>query len=197
MPAGHLLDLELAWRMLGQPAEAEALSRATLAAASRPWPSWLAEHRARVLMINGRAAEGLAMLESSTPAGYDFGGGGPALDGQMLRIWSLRQAGQGAQAQVLAADLLRSLERAPARAGVSMAMQHAMALALAGQADRALTVLERENEAGRLDPAILLADDPRWAPLRSLPRWQAVLRAAGGRSRRLRCRHPRLTRRFP
>jgi len=99
LPAGHLLDLELAWRMLGRPVEAELLSRATLAAASRPWPSWLAEHRARVLMINGRAAEGLALLESSTPAGYDFGSGGPALDGQLLRIRALRQAGQDAQYQ--------------------------------------------------------------------------------------------------
>ena len=179
LPAGHLLDLELAWRMLGRPAEAELLSRATLAAASRPWPSWLAEHRARVLMINGRAAEGLALLESSTPAGYDFGGGGPALDGQLLRIWALRQAGQAAEAQALAADLLRALERAPARAGVSTAMQYAMALTLAGQPDKALAVLERENEARRLDPAILLADDPRWDTLRALPRWQTVVRTAG------------------
>ena len=102
--------MELVWRMLGRPAEAETLSRATLAAASRPWPSWLQEHRARVLMVNGQVAQGMTLLESATPAGYDFGSGGPALDGQMLRVWALRQAGQEAEASNLAGVLVRTFD---------------------------------------------------------------------------------------
>jgi len=178
VPPAVFRAYEAALLRMGRHAEVESAALATMNE-PRQLPVWWMPARAASLALRGQlpaALDALAKRSSlPNPLSED-----EQADHRLAVAWAMAQAGDAAQRSVAQQDIAQVVALALAgRLGSNPAALalHALAHALAGDSEGALQRLEQAL-AGGFNDYRWLQHDPRWAALRTQPRFQAVLAAA-------------------
>ena len=163
---------------LGRHAEVESAARATEAGPGA-LPGWWVPARAASLALRGQLPEALRVQAQPSTAPSTLSEREQA-DQRLALAWA--QATQGSAAQRAAARQELAQITALADAGrlethPGAVAFHALVLAVGGNTEAALARLEQARTAGFNDHR-WLQHDPRWASLRTQPRFQALLQAA-------------------
>jgi TolB-like protein/DNA-binding winged helix-turn-helix (wHTH) protein/tetratricopeptide (TPR) repeat protein len=178
VPPAVFRAYEAALLRLGRHGEVEAAAQATMAG-PREMPAWWVPARASSLALRGQLPAALATLATRSSGPNPLSDGEQA-DHRMAVAWAQLGAGDAAQRSAAQQDIAQIVTQADAgrlESSPAAVALHALAHALAGDEDGAVLRLERAQAAGFNDHR-WLALDPRWAALRTQPRFQAVLAAA-------------------
>jgi len=178
VPPAVFRGYEAALLRMGRHAEVESAALATMNE-PRQLPAWWMPARAASLALRGQLPAALDVLAKRSSLPNPLSERQQA-DHRLAVAWAMAQAGDAAQrslaqqdiAQVVALAQAGRLEGSPAALAL-----HALAHALAGDSEGALQRLEQAL-AGGFNDYRWLQHDPRWAALRTQPRFQAVQAAA-------------------
>lgn len=165
-PANVSLEANLAYCDLYAGRAEQALRQFEAAARRRPARFALAVDRARALLVLGRTAEALGLLEPALENGRD-----PHV--VTLLAYAYGRAGRAAEAE----RLLRELEGLADSGSLDLSLLAIVRAAL-GRETEALDALEQAVEQ-RLGSALTMKVDPELASLRRQPRFQALIARVG------------------
>jgi len=165
-PANVSLEANLAYCDLYAGRAEQALRQFEAAARRRPARFALAVDRARALLVLGRTAEALGLLEPALGGGRD-----PHV--VTLLAYAYGRAGRTADAE----RLLRELESLAGSGSLDLSLLAIVRAALGREAE-ALDALEQAVEQ-RLGSALTMKVDPELASLRRQPRFQALIARVG------------------
>ena len=178
VPPAVFRAFEAALLRMGRHTEVESAARATMNEPQQ-LPAWWMPARAASLALRGQLPAALDALAKRSSLPNPLSEGEQA-DHRLAVAWALAQAGDAGQRGAAQQDIAQVVALAQAgRLGsnpAALALQ-ALAHALAGDSEGALQRLEQALEGGFNDHR-WLEHDPRWAALRTQPRFQSVLAAA-------------------